>query len=370
MVLAGHIDSAQRFNIAQYFREGYVYILLGSLISLFTFFILFFAQFICACLPLFSVSVDVETVALIFNWVYLCLLGGCTIVILIMDIISVALGPEARKKILYGAISHLSRNNIILMSIVIVYQIIINLFLYNFVFINPNFFKTLVLLLMNSIQFLIGMLFFKSDKAVPGALDNLSACAVVACVGKILKEWKEKYPDLALKNTEVILAMFGCEEIGSKGAEFFAEKNAELYNKIDTSCIALDTIEDSELINIFKSEASTGTKYDPAVYNLLAECAKELGLNYRVGDQPWVSGGTDGAGLVKKGLKKTAAFVGLRYSDYLYFYHTDRDSLDMINKERRPCDDHGTNWKNRNIRCAFENALKLCIRYIQKKDKE
>ena len=102
----------------------------------------------------------------------------------------------------------------------------------------------------------------------------------------------------------------------------------------------------------------------------MCECAEELGLNYHLAAQPWVSGGTDGSGLVKQGLKKTAAFVGLRYSDYLYYYHTDRDSLDIVNKERRPCDDHGTNWSNRNIRCAMENALKLCVRYIQKKDEE
>ncbi|MHA1270612.1 MAG: M28 family peptidase [Candidatus Helarchaeota archaeon] len=370
VILAGHLDSAQRFNIAQYFREGYVYILLGAILTLFTFFIVYIIQFIYSIMEIFILGLDISIVATWMNWIILILLVGVSLIILIIDIISAFGGKKIREKILYGAISHLSRNNLILMIGVISYQVIINVILFNFIFTNPTLIKTVCLLFFNSIQFLIGMTFFASEKAVPGALDNLSACAIVSCVGKVLSDWKQKYPNLYPKNTEVILVMFGCEEVGVKGAEAFAEKHAEEFNKIDTTCIALDTIGDSELINIFSREGSTRIDFHPDVYNLLVECAKELNLNYKLSEQPFISGGTDGSGLVKKGLKRTAAFVGLRYSDYLYYYHTDRDNLGLINKDRRPCNDHGTSWKNRNIRCALENALKLLIRYIQKKDSE
>ncbi len=370
VIFASHLDSAQRFNIAQYFREGYIYIIVGTILSIFFFLIIYLVQLVYSILEIFLGGINTEGISIILNWIILIFLPGCTIFIFLLEIISVSVNKKVREKILYGAISDLTRNNVILMISVIIYQLVINLVLFKFLFTNPTLVKTIGLLFLNSIQFLIGMTYFSSKKAVPGALDNLSACAIVACIGKILNDWREKYPNLYPKNTEVILAMFGCEEVGVKGAEAFAEKYSNEYNKIDTSCIALDTIGDPELLNIFTREGSTGIDFHPDVYNLLARCAKENDVNYRISVQPWVSGGTDGSGLVKKGLKKTAAFVGLKYSDYLYYYHTDRDNLNLINKERRPCNDYGTKWNNRNVRCALENALKICLCYIQKKDLE
>jgi hypothetical protein len=369
VIIGSHYDSARRFNIAQYFREAYIYFIFGAILSLFTFLILFITQSIFSIIGLINPTITTASIATVLNWVVLILLPGSTILIFLLEIISVSLG-EKREKILYGSISKLSRNNIILMSGIIAYQIIISILLYNFIFFNPNLAKTLTLLFANSIQFLIGMTLFTTDKIVPGALDNLSAVAVNGCIAKILKEWKDNYPDLFPKNTEVILANFGCEEVGSKGSKAYAEKHATEFKKIDTSAITPDTIGDPELINIFTEEGSTRVKFHEDVYNLMAECAEELNLGYHVGPQPLVSGGTDGSGLVKGGLDKTSAFVGLRYSDYLYYYHTDRDDITLINKERRPCEENGEDYKNRNYRCAMENAVKLCLLYIQKKDKE
>ncbi|MBD3229838.1 MAG: M28 family peptidase [Candidatus Lokiarchaeota archaeon] len=370
VIFGSHIDSALRFNIAHFFREAYIYFIFGAILSIFTFLILSVVQLIYSISGFFITGLSTVGAAIILNWIIICLIPGATIFILIIEIISASLGKEKREKILYGSISQVTRNNLILMGIIIAYLIIINILLFNTIFSNPNLWKTWTLLVFNSIHFLVGMLFFTTNKVVPGALDNLSALAINCAIAKILKNWKENHPDLYPKNTEVILANFGCEEVGSKGSFAYAEKHSDEFKKIDTSAIALDTIGDPELINIFTEEGSTRVKYDEDVYNLLAECAEDLGLNYKVGSQPLVSGGTDGSGLVKGGLTKTSAFVGLRYSDYLYYYHTDRDDITIINKEKRPCEENGTSWKDRNYRCAFENGLKLCLKYIEKKDKE
>lgn len=47
-----------------------------------------------------------------------------------------------------------------------------------------------------------------------------------------------------------------------------------------------------------------------------------------------------------------------------------RDDIFIINKKDRPCDDYGAEWNDRNIRCALENTLKMCKKYLEKKDKQ
>ena len=136
---------------------------------------------------------------------------------------------------------------------------------------------------------------------------------------------------------------------------------------IDTTCVNLESLSESRYQKIFKSELAVDLS--PEVYNLLVKCCEELGIEYKLVDCPGVAGGTDARGLVKGGLK-AAALEGIVWEDYLSYYHTDRDKLSIINKERRPCDDHGTNWSNRNVRCAMENGLKICLKYLELKDKE
>ena len=118
---------------------------------------------------------------------------------------------------------------------------------------------------------------------------------------------------------------------------------------------------------IFNKE---GTLDFPAdIVNLLAQCCEELGYKHDVSACPPISGGTDARGFAKYGLK-ASSLIGLKYQDYLHYYHTDRDNMDMINKERRPLSDVGTNWRNRNVRGAMEMALKICFKYLEHKDKE
>ena len=364
VVYVGHIDSARRFNLLQYTHEGYVYFIVGGLGSLFIFPILFTIQVI------FSLTGPLPDVISFFNWVAILLPIGLSLVFLALVPISAKLMSEkTREKVLFGAFSKISPYTMLLLFGFIAYSLSYNLMLFNYVMTDPQFFKTDLLLILGSIPYFTAFFFFLSKDGVPGALDNLSAVAVSACVAKVLKDWKVKYPEMFPKNTEVVIALVGCEEIGDRGSIAFAKTHAAEYNQIDTTCVVMDTMGDPELLRIFKRESSTRIDFDAKTYNLLADCAKELKLNYKILDQPWVSGGTDASGLVTGGLR-AAAMVGLYYGHYLYYYHSDRDNISIINKERRPCNEYGTDWNNRNMRCAFENALKVCVTYLQKKDIE
>jgi putative aminopeptidase FrvX len=165
----------------------------------------------------------------------------------------------------------------------------------------------------------------------------------------------------------VVIGIFGSEEPGCRGAEAFAQKHAEEYNKIDTTCVNFESLTETRHQGIFNKEGTL--EFPKEIVNLLAQCCEELGYEPDVGPCPPIAGGTDARGLAKYGLK-ASSLIGLQYKWYLHYYHTDRDNMDMINKERRPLDDPGTSWKNFNVRGAMEMALKVALQYLQHKDKE
>ncbi len=366
VVFCGHIDSAHRFNLLQYTHEGYIYFLVGGIVSFFNFPVLYVRTLLVSIF-----GSEGQILALIFNWMAILIPILIGVGFIIIDILSTkVLGYEGRKKIFWGAMSSLTVRTVILIAGIVIFQTISSVLLFNFIMVNPEAWKTTILVLLNYAPFMIALFFFVNTKeGVPGALDNLSACVIAVCVAKILNDWKNDYPELFPKNTEVIIALFGSEESGSNGALAFAEKHRIEYNQIDTTCVNMDTIADPEILRIFRRENSTRVDFTPEIYNLLAECAEELNITYELADQPWATGGSDASGLIKGGLK-AGSLVNLRWEHYLFYYHTDRDDVSIINKERRPCSDHGRGWNGRNMRCAFENCLKVLLKYLQKKDQQ
>ena len=235
--------------------------------------------------------------------------------------------------------------------------------------INPTILKTTNIAFLYAIPviLLLYFLFASKKNAVPGATDNLSAVAPVMCIAKILKEWKDNYPELYPQNTEVIIAVTGCEECGCRGAEQFAIKHDAEYNKIDTTAVNMDTLAESRYQMIFDKEGLAD--FPPEINDLLIECCNDLGYKYKIGHCPPVGGGTDARGFMKYGIR-ASSLIGIDYTWYHHYYHTDRDNLDLVNKERRPLTDGGSSWKDFNVRGAMEMALKICLKYLEKKDKE
>ena len=360
VIFSGHIDSTPRFDIMHYFRDGYLYSLVTVLIFLFSLTIIYIIQFIFAIFEALSVNiiiiVDIVTILLnvitiIFPWFFL--------------VFFLILGRS--EKVLYGVFQNIEPIAIVLILGIFIYQLTIEIVLFSYLLINSSILKTTIVAFLYAIPviLLLYFLFANKRKAVPGALDNLSAVAPVMCIAKILKEWKDNNSNLYPKNTEVQVVVTGCEECGCKGAEQFAIKHAEEYNQIDTTAVNMDTLCESRYQAIFNKE---GIKDFPKeITDLLIECCHDLGYKYTIGPCPPVAGGTDARGFMKYGLK-ASSLIGLNYKWYHHYYHTDRDDLDLVNKERRPLKDGGTNWKDFNVRGAMEMALKICLKYLEKKD--
>jgi len=361
VIFSGHIDSALRMDLIQYTRAGYAFIIQAGIVALASFAVVYVAQIVVSLTNADVASV--QSIATFFNWI-------AYLESIIPVVFVLILGRS--DKIFFGA---LRQTNIFTYIFIIgnaVYAFIVFVMFYPFLF-----FSTGILPLVRTIIFLgvvngivvVGLFFFVTNKTVPGVLDNLTAVAISTCIAKIFADWRQNNPEKLPRHTEVCITIVGCEEAGMRGSEAFAAQHAAEYNTIDTTCVNFESIADSSLVRIFTKEQTTGTDLSQEVYNLLDQCATELGINHALEEQPGVSGGTDAAGLVWGGLK-ASSLCGLRYQDYLAYQHTDKDNLDLVNKERRPWGDNGTNWQNRNIRGAMEQSLCIAIRYLEKKDAE
>ncbi len=298
VIFGGHLDSAFRFNLIQYTRQGYAYFLFGGIIGLAEFLIIYIVQIFFALLGL-----DSSLISIIL-----------AVLVMILPILFAFIFLVAGKsdKVIYGAFSNMSRIGMVLILAVTGYSILIDIIFFPMVLNKPTLVTTALFLLLIAAPSFVALFFFVSKKATPGAVDNLTAVAPCMCVAKVVSEWKKKNPEKFPKNTEVVVAIVGCEELGLRGSEAFAKRHAAEYNKIDTTVVNLESLTECAYQGIFTRENTTRTDLSPEVYNLLAECCKDLDIKYKLEEMPGIAGGTDGAGFVRGGLK-SASLIGLKY---------------------------------------------------------
>ena len=234
-------------------------------------------------------------------------------------------------------------------SIIIVLLILINLFYYEL------FIVFILILFVIGLPALVGLFFFVSsgDKAntVPGAVDNLSAVAIVVAIGKYLSSHKNIVP----KNTEIRLVSFGCEEAGLRGAFRYVSAHLSELKKYDAECVNMDAIQSKNNISIIDFEPSTRTKHSDVMVRKLKEAAKNAQIKVNeaalggsgkiekiVGQ---ITGGTDATAFSKAGIK-ALNISAMNLKEMLHFYHQPTDTIDKIEKG------------------SLEEVLKLCIAYI------
>ena len=237
----------------------------------------------------------------------------------------------------------------LLVSIIVILLILVNLFFYELFFLF-----VLILFLIGTPAF-IGLFLFvpfgeKANK-VPGAVDNLSAVAIVLALGKILKKNKELVPN----NTEIRLISFGCEEAGLRGAFRYVEKHFDELKRFEAECVNMDAIHSKDNITIIDFEPSTRTKHSEIVVEKIVNAAKSSQIKIKAsamgGSSTFekivgqITGGTDATAFSKAGIK-AANISAMDLNKMLKFYHQPTDTLDKIEKE------------------SLERVLQICIAYI------
>jgi len=191
----------------------------------------------------------------------------------------------------------------------------------------------------------------KKANKVPGAVDNLSAIAIILGVGRYLKNHKELIP----AKTEVRLISFGCEEAFLRGAYRYVEEHLEELRKYDAECVNLDAIQSSKYLSISDKEPTTRTIHSEDVVQKLNRATELVGVKAKIASfgggsflekiVGQIGGGSDAAAFSKSKVK-ASTITGLNLLKFVHFYHQETDTLDKIEKG------------------ALENTLKICIGYL------
>ncbi|MCK4480262.1 MAG: M28 family peptidase [Candidatus Lokiarchaeota archaeon] len=216
------------------------------------------------------------------------------------------------------------------------------------------------LLIIGAIPLVI-LLFFvtpgKRANKVPGAVDNLSAVAIVLGIGRFLKNHKEVIP----KNTEIRLISFGCEEAFLRGAYRYVEAHLEELKNYDAECVNLDTIQSIDYLTFSDKEPTTRTIHSEEVVQKLIKAAELVGVKVKVASLGGgsflekivglIGGGTDAAAFSKSNIK-ASSITALNLLKIVNFYHQETDTPDKIEKG------------------VLENTLKICIGYLLSESKK
>ena len=207
-----------------------------------------------------------------------------------------------------------------------------------------SFFLNFVTWLLIIISVPLALLFFfvtpgeKANK-VPGAVDNLSAVAIVLGIGRYLK----KHEDIIPKNTEIQLVSFGCEEAGLRGAYRYVKRHLSELKKFNAICVNMDGIQSKEATQVVEFEPTTRTKHSREVVQKILKASelvdielKQLGASTGAKILGQISGGTDATAFSKSEVK-AANISAMELRKFVKFYHQPTDTLDMI--ERGSLDD-------------------------------
>jgi hypothetical protein len=225
--------------------------------------------------------------------------------------------------------------------------------IFTIIFIDYTWFLSIVIWLVVLGIVPIGTLFFfvssgEKGNKVPGAVDNLSAVAVVLGVGRYVKNNREIIP----KNTEIRLLSFGCEEAGLRGAYRYAAAHQSELEQLDAEVVNLDGIQSAKNLVIIEFEPTTRTKHSTELCGKLINASKSVGIPTRKMGSSFIakligqiSGGTDATAFSKAGIKATN-LTAMEIKKFLKFYHQPTDTVEMIETG------------------ALENALKVCIGYL------
>jgi Peptidase family M28 len=202
----------------------------------------------------------------------------------------------------------------------------------------------------------VGLFFFVSgDKranTVPGAVDNLSAVAVVLGLGRYIKAHQELIPP----NTEIRLVSFGCEEAGLRGAYRYVEAHLAELNQFNAEDINMDGIMTTKNIMVIEKEPTTRTTHSKEVAEKLRQAAKAFNIPIKVfgggllGIAALMSGGTDATAFSKSKVK-SASLASMELLKFPHFYHQPSDRLDMIEPG------------------SLEVVLKILISYLKNESK-
>lgn len=208
-------------------------------------------------------------------------------------------------------------------SLIVSWLIVANHYMIGSHTVHTIFMVVIVLLGIANLQ----MLFFKSNRATPGAGDNLIASAITAVLAKFFSNYRPNY-------TRLIFASFDGEECGLKGSKAFAKELKESISSMPTYHLNIDSLYKPELIKFLTSDVNG---FIPLSEEFAKDCvaiAHSKGYSASTFAMYPGTGATDAAPLAQAGaIATTLIALPTEVEKQDSVYHTMNDTVEHIEPE-------------------------------------
>jgi hypothetical protein len=167
----------------------------------------------------------------------------------------------------------------------------------------------------------------KNGGNVPGAMDNLSACAITVAMCRFLAKNPAYIPD----DTEIRFISFGSEEVGLRGSRRYVERHLDELKLLDTQVLNYEMIVHPEII-ILTSEVNGTVKNSPEMVKSVVAAAERAGVPYKV-RAAFLGKSSDAGSFSRAGLKATTLNPFKFPQQMVAFYHQKWDTPEVLTIE-------------------------------------
>lgn len=167
----------------------------------------------------------------------------------------------------------------------------------------------------------------KGGGTVPGAMDNLAACALELAVCRFLV----KNPSYIPADTEIRFISFGSEEAGLRGSRRYVERHLDELKRLDARVLNFEMVAHPE-ITILSSDVNGTVKNSPEMMKSTVAAAKRAGVPYKV-KPAFLGVGTDAAPFTRAGLKALTLLPFKTPQQMVAFYHQKSDRPEVLTIE-------------------------------------
>jgi aminopeptidase YwaD len=164
----------------------------------------------------------------------------------------------------------------------------------------------------------------KNGGTVPGAADNLSACALAVATCRFLV----KNPCYIPADTEIRFISFGAEEAGVRGSRRYVERHLDELKRLDARLLNFETVAHPEIV-ILTSDSNGTVKNSPEMVKSVVAAAERAGVPYQV-KPSFFGAGSDAGPFSQAGLKATTLFPFVLSQDMVAFYHQKSDGPEIL----------------------------------------
>lgn len=177
---------------------------------------------------------------------------------------------------------------------------------------------------------IFGMFFNRGRKnggTVPGAADNLSACALAVAMCRFLV----RNPSYIPEDTEIRFISFGSEEAGLRGSRRYVAAHLDELKHLDVRLLNFETVAYPEIV-ISTSDVG-GVKHSPDLVDSVVAAAERAGVPHKVKPSPTGGGGTDAGSFSQAGLKAVTLLPFKVPQQLVAFYHQKEDTPEILTIE-------------------------------------